>query len=110
MLGDCLAGAVEYPLKVVQLPRELHFDDYQVSLAVLGLDIHAVELVVFRLLVRLALEELDNLHVLFQKHGNQSLEDSEVGLVPEHVFHRPVKPNICIVLLHNLIKISTKIA
>ena len=64
VLRDRLARPVEDPLQVIQLTRELHLHDYQVPPAVLRLDVNAVELVRVRVLVRLAFQKLDDLHVL----------------------------------------------
>ena len=100
MLGDGLAGAVEDALQVIELAGELHLDDDQVALAVLGLDVDAVEPVGVRLLVRLALEQLHDVDLLIEEHGDEALEDAEIGLVAEDMLYGPVKPDISVVLLH----------
>ena len=45
MLGDGARHAIEDALKVVQLARLLYLDDDDFTLAVLGFDVNAVELV-----------------------------------------------------------------
>ena len=99
-LRDCPASAVIYSIQVMELAGELHLDDDQVALAVLGLDVDAVEPVGVRLLVRLALEQLHDVDLLVEEHGDEALEDAEIGLVAEDMLYGPVKPDISVVLLH----------
>ena len=68
MLGYGLASAVKDTLQVVQLACELHLDDDQMALAVLGLDVNTVELVVVAVLVRFALQYLHNFHIVIEQH------------------------------------------
>ena len=72
-------------------------------LAVLGLDIHAVEFIGVRFLIRFAFKKLDYLHILVQEHGDQPFENPEVAFIPEHMFHSPVKADICILLRHKYV-------
>lgn len=69
----------------------LHNDDC--ALAVLGLDVHAVEFVVWVVLVAFALQQLDDVDRLVEENGDQAFEHSEVGLVAQYPFGSPVETN-----------------
>ena len=78
--------AVEYPDDLV--------------LAVRGLDVNTVEFVAFALLVALALKEFHNLNFFLEKHGEEPLEDLEVGLVAQDVLCGPVESDKAVVGVH----------
>ena len=99
---DGLACTVQDPLQIVKLSRQLYFHDDEVPLAVLGLDVDTVELVLSGILVALALQQFDYMDLFVQKHGDKPFENVKVRLVAEHMLHRPVKPDVCVVLFHSL--------
>ena len=94
VLRDGLRHAVEDALQVVQLARLLDLDEDDLALRVARLDVHAVELVVGRLLVALALEQLHDGHLLVEQHRHQSLQHGVVSLVAQHALGCPVKSDI----------------
>ena len=98
VLGDGLRHAIEHALQIVQLAALLNLDDDDLAAGILGLDVHAVELVVPVLLVRLALEQFHDRHLLTDEHGNQTFEDGEVGLVAEHILRCPVETDISVMI------------
>ena len=81
VLGDGLGGGVEDTFEEVEVIGLLDLDEDDLAEAVLGLDIDAVELVLFVLLVALAFEEFGDGDVLAEDGGDEPLEDGEVGLV-----------------------------
>ena len=110
MLGDGLGHAIEDALQVVQLTGVLYFHDDDVALAILGLDVNPVELVVLSLLVPLALKNLDNLDGLIEKYGQESLQDTKVGLLSEQPLDGPVETYVLVskfchvIVLHYLLQ------
>ena len=64
MLCNSLACSVQYTLQIIQLACQLHLYNYQMSLAVLGLYVNAIELVGVRFLIGFAFKQFDNLHIL----------------------------------------------
>ena len=56
VLRNCLSHTVEDTLQIVELARLLNLNQYDFALRVLGLDVHAVEFVVLRLLVPFTLK------------------------------------------------------
>ena len=97
---DCLGRAVEDTLQIMEFAAQLNLDDDDVTAAVLGLDVHTVELVVLRFLVSLTLQNLYNLDRLIKQNRHKSLKYGKVGLVAEQAFHGPVKANISVVYFH----------
>ena len=65
---DGLGSAVKDALEEVEVVGLLYLDEYDLTEAVLGLDVDAVELVVFEALVAFALEEFCN-GDLFSEYG-----------------------------------------
>ena len=45
MLRDGLRHAIKDTLQIIEFARVLHLDDYDLPLAVAGLDIHPIELI-----------------------------------------------------------------
>ena len=99
MLSDGLGYAIEHTLEIVKLAALLYLNKDNLTLGVLGLDVNAIELVILVLLVRLALQQLHDGHLLTDKDGNKTLEDGEVGLIAKHVLRSPVKSDV-FVLFH----------
>ena len=81
MLRDGFGNAEEDALQIVYLTRVLHLDDDDFVLTVARFDVHAVEFVVFALLVALAFQYLDDADRLAQQHGEETFEHAEVGFV-----------------------------
>ena len=96
MLRDGFCRAIEQAFQVVNLTGVLHLDDDDVSLAVLGFDVHTVELVVFVLLVAFAFQNFDNLGLVIEKHGEESLQHAEVGFVAEQPFDGPIEADVVV--------------
>ena len=88
---DGLGHTVQHALQVVQLTTLLNLHQDNLTLRVLGLDVHAVVFVVLALLVRLTLQQFQNGHFLAHQHRDKTLEDGKVGLVAQHVLRCPVK-------------------
>ena len=91
---DGLCHAVEYAFQVVEFPCELYLHDDYLSLGVLCLDIDAVELVVEGILVAFALENLVDVYLFVEKHGDEPFQHAEVSLVSEHTLGCPVEAYI----------------
>ena len=81
MFGDGLGHAVENAFQIINLPRVLHLHEYDFSLAVLGLDVHAVELVCFGQLVALTFQYFHDLRLVLEEYGEQPFQHGEVGFV-----------------------------
>ena len=98
VLGDGLGGGVEDTFEEVEVIGLLDLDEDDLAEAVLGLDVDAVELVLFVLLVALAFEEFGDGDVLAEDGGDEPLEDGEVGLVAEDVLGGPVETDdiVCV--------------
>ena len=103
VLRDSLCNAINNTMEIVQLSRllNLHKDDF--VLGILGFDVNAVELVVGVVLVALAFQNLNYLHLLIQKDRHQALQNAEVGLVSQHTLGSPVKTDI---FVHGLLLFS----
>ena len=101
MLGNGFRHTIQHALQVVELARQLHLHDDNLSLLGLGLDVHTVKLVGGILLVALALKNLEDFYRHANKNGYQSLQHRKIGLIAQHALHRPVKPDIFIVFRHN---------
>ena len=97
-----LCHSVEDALQVVQLPGELHLYYDDLSLGVLGFDVHAVELVVLCFLIAFALQYFLYFNGLAQQHGDESFQYSKVGLVAQHALHCPVETDVFVVCVHCL--------
>ena len=98
---DSLRHAVEHALQVVNLPRELHLNDYNLTLGVESLDIYAIKLVVVVFLVALALKNLTDSDFLAEKHSDKPFKHIKVGFVAQYSLYRPVESYIFVVHLHN---------
>ena len=81
MFGNGLGHAVQYAFQIINLPRVLHLHEYNFSLAVLGLDVHAVELVGLGQLVPFAFQYFHDLRLVLEEHCEQPFQHGEVGLV-----------------------------
>ena len=68
MLGDGLRHTVDHALQVVVLACLLYLHQDNLALRVLGLDVHAVVLIVLRLLVRLRVQQFDDGHLVLHQH------------------------------------------
>ena len=100
VFGYRLCHAVEDALEIEHLPSVLHLHDDYLPLAVFGLDVHTVKLVVFPLLVALALENVHNLHLLAEEHGEETLQHTKVGFLPQQPLYRPVKAYVSVCYTH----------
>ena len=98
MLGDGARHAIKDALKVVQLARLLYLDDDDFTLAVLGFDVNAVELVLRVVLVALAFQQFHDVDRLVEEHGNQAFEHAEVSLVAQHTLRSPVESDESVVV------------
>ena len=103
VLRDGLSHPIEDALQVIQLARLLYLHQDDFTLGVASLDVYAVELVVFLLLVAFALQKFHNGHLLVEQHRHQTFQHGEVRLVAKHAFRCPVKPYILIHLLLSLL-------
>ena len=81
MFGDGLGHAVKYAFQIINLPRVLHLHEYDFAFAVLGLDVHAVELVGLGQLVPLTFQYFHDLRLVLEEHCEQPFQHGEVGLV-----------------------------
>ena len=102
VFGYGFAGAIQDALQIIQLTCQLHLHQYKMPPAVLCLDVHAVELILGRILVALTLQYLLNMHCFSGKDCDKSLKNIEICLVAKHMLHSPVKTYVCIFLSHNL--------
>ena len=72
MLGDGLRHAIEHTFQIIKLTGILDLDKNNISLSILGLDIHPIEFIIGVLLVPLTLQYLLNLDLLAQEHGKKA--------------------------------------
>ena len=91
MFGNGLCHAVEYTFQIMHFARVLNFYDDNIALAVFGLDIHAVELIIFSLLVAFTFQDLNDFDRFTNEHGEEPLKDIEVGLLSQQAFDSPVE-------------------
>ena len=103
VLSDSFRHTVEDTFKVIQLACQLYLDDDDFSLAVLRLDVDAIELVVSCLLVAFALEDLLDMYRLIEQYGYQPFEYAEVSFIAQHALGSPVESDVFILLIHNRI-------
>ena len=103
MFRDGLRHPVKYATEVVELSSQLHLHDDDVTTLVFRLYIDPVELVGGVLLIALALQNLDNLHLLAREDSDQTLQYGKVGLIAKHALHGPVKPYVFFIYLHTLL-------
>ena len=96
VLGDGLRHTVEHALEVVQLAALLYLHQDDFSFGVPGLDVNTVKLVLTVLLVRLALQQFHDGHLLAHQYRDETLEDGKVGLVAKHILRCPVKAYISV--------------
>ena len=96
MFGDSLCHAIKHTLEIVEFARVLYFHDNYLALAVLCLDIHAIELVVRLLLIAFALKDVYYLHLLIQEYLQESLKHIEVGFLTKQSLDSPVKTYISV--------------
>ena len=100
MLGDGLGDTVEDALQVVQLAGVLYLDDDDFALAVLGFDVHTVELVVLCLLVAFAFEYFQYMDGFSKEYGQKTFEHAEIRFLAEQTFDCPVKSDILVLQSH----------
>ncbi len=102
MLCDGFCYTEKDTFQIINLAGVLNFHNNDFVLTVAGLDVHTVEFIAFTLLVTLAFQYLHDMDGFAQQHGKETFENTEVGLVAQQSFHRPVKTYIFIFLFHNL--------
>ena len=91
VFGDGFCHAVEHALQVERFGSVLHFNEDYFVLTVARFDVNAVELVVGAFLVSFAFEDFNDFYFLSEKHGEESFEHNEVGLLPEQSLDGPVE-------------------
>jgi hypothetical protein len=91
VLSDGLGGAVEDSFEEVEVVGLLDLDEDDVAEAVLGLDIDAVELVVFVALVALAFEEFGDGDVFVEDSGDEPWRMVKSALSRKMFFGGPVE-------------------
>ena len=74
------------------------------TLAILSLYVHPVELVIIRFLITLAFKNLLNLYILPEQNRDETFKNFKIRLITKHVLHEPVKPYIA-VIIHILISL-----
>ena len=100
-----LCHTVKYALKIIKLARVLYLYYYYLALRVLGFYVNTVELIVLTLLITLALQYLDNLHLLTNENGKEAFQNSEVGFLTEQSLNCPVETYVSVLqLYHSLIR------
>ena len=105
VLCNGLRHTIEHTLEIVQLPRQLHFNYYYLSLGVLCLDVNTVELCLACFLIAFALKQFGYNNLLTKKHRNQSFQHCKICLVAQHALHRPVKSNVFVLYFHSYVSI-----
>ena len=83
MFRNGLGYTIKYPFQIIKLTGVLDFDDDNLILAVLGLDVYPVELVVGGQLVTLAFQNFDNLDLLADEYGKESFENTEIRFLSQ---------------------------
>ena len=81
MLRDGLGHPIKDTFEESKLTRVLyfHYDDF--TLAVFSLDVYPVEFVVNGLLIALALQQFDDLHLFVQQHRQETFQHTEIGFL-----------------------------
>ena len=96
VLCDGFGHAIEDALQVIKLTRLLNFNEDDLAFGIQRLDVHTVKFVVLVTLIAFAFQNLYDGHFLVQKHGHQSFEHTEVGLVAQHALGCPVETYVLI--------------
>ena len=96
MFGDGLGHAVKYAFQIINLPRVLHLHEYDFAFAVLGFDVHAVELVGLGQLVPFTFQYFHDLRLVLEEHCEQSFQHGEVGLVAQQPLDGPVESYVSV--------------
>ena len=100
MLCDGLCHSEEDSLQIIDFAGVLHLYDDDFVFAVPGLDVHAVEFLVFALLVSFTFQYLYDAYRFVQQHCEETLQHAEVGFIAQQPFHRPVKSDISVCIIH----------
>ena len=96
VLSNGFRHTIEDAFEIEHLRGVLYLHDDDLPLAVAGFYVHTVELVVFLLLVALALEYVDNLHLLTEKHGEKTFQHHKVCLLAQQALYCPVEAHISV--------------
>ena len=94
MFRNGFGYAIQDAFQIICLAGILHFDQDNLSLGILCLDIHPVVLVPFGLLVPFAFQDLHDLHRLTEEDGQEPFQHTKVSLLPEQTLDGPIESDI----------------
>ena len=92
--------SIQDTLQIVQLTRILDLDDNNLIFTIESFDINPVELIILRLLVTLAFQNLHYMNLITYQHRKESFEHTKIGFMTQQTLDSPIKTDIFILQFH----------
>lgn len=88
--------SIQDTLQIIQLTRILNLDDNNLIFTIESFDINSVELIILRLLVTLAFQNLHYMNFITYQYRKESFEHTKISFMTQQTLNSPIKADIFI--------------